>query len=101
MHCLRAAIQILDAHLVADHAGFLGEGHDQQQAIVSPRVLANPVQREATEEELIGMVKDRLGSVKAPKSIDFMADLPRSAVGKVLKTELRKPYWQGQERNVS
>lgn len=40
-------------------------------------------------ETLIGFVKQRLGSVKAPKKIHFYADLPRSAVGKILRRELR------------
>lgn len=48
---------------------------------------------EVTPQELIALVKEKLGSVKSPKSIDFMNQLPRSPVGKVLKTELRKPYW--------
>jgi acyl-CoA synthetase (AMP-forming)/AMP-acid ligase II len=52
-------------------------------------------------QELIALAKDKLGSVKAPKSIDFIDDLPRSPVGKVLKTELRKRYWQGQARAVN
>jgi len=56
---------------------------------------------EASSEELIVLAKQKLGSVKAPKSIDFIADLPRSPVGKVLKTELRKRYWQGQARAVN
>ncbi len=46
-------------------------------------------------------MKDRLGGVKAPKSVDFIDDLPRSPVGKVLKTELRKRYWEGRERGVN
>ena len=53
------------------------------------------------ERTLIGLVKEKLGGVKAPKSVDFIDDLPRSPVGKVLKTELRKRYWEGQERRVS
>ena len=57
--------------------------------------------QDTTGEELISLVKDKLGGVKAPKTIDIMDDLPRSAVGKVLKTELRKPYWEGADRNVS
>ena len=52
-------------------------------------------------EELISLAKTELGSVKAPKSIDFLDNLPRSPVGKVLKTELRKTYWEGQERAVN
>jgi acyl-CoA synthetase (AMP-forming)/AMP-acid ligase II len=53
-----------------------------------------------TAEELITLCKDRLGSVKAPKSVDFVASLPRSPVGKVLKKDLRAQYWQGSTRKI-
>ena len=59
------------------------------------------LRQEVSDDELIALVKDKLGGVKAPKTVDIMEDLPRSAVGKVLKTELRKPYWEDQGRNVS
>ncbi|WP_198972863.1 AMP-binding protein [Xylophilus sp. ASV27] len=52
-------------------------------------------------QTLIQFVKDRLGSVKAPKEVEIVAQLPRSAVGKVLKKEVRKKYWHTQERMVS
>ena len=39
--------------------------------------------------ELVAFVKERLGSVKAPKQVEIWPDLPRSTVGKVLKTEIR------------
>jgi fatty-acyl-CoA synthase len=42
-----------------------------------------------TTPELIGFVKERIGSVKAPKHIEVWTDLPRSRVGKVLKAEVR------------
>ncbi|MCO5120713.1 MAG: AMP-binding protein [Burkholderiaceae bacterium] len=51
--------------------------------------------------DLIQLVKERLGSVKAPKTIDIVEELPRSAVGKVLKKEVRKKYWGSHERLVS
>ncbi|MCX7171786.1 MAG: AMP-binding protein [Proteobacteria bacterium] len=51
--------------------------------------------------ELTALVKAQLGSVKAPKSVDFVGNLPRSPNGKVLKTELRKPYWEGRGRGVA
>jgi acyl-CoA synthetase (AMP-forming)/AMP-acid ligase II len=54
----------------------------------------------ATAEELIALCKEKLGSVKAPKSVEFWDRLPRSAVGKVLKRDIRKPFWQGRERQV-
>lgn len=51
-------------------------------------------------DELIAQCKSRLGSVQAPKSIDFVASLPRSPNGKVLKKDIRAPYWAGAERVI-
>ena len=41
------------------------------------------------EPEVQAFVKERLGSVKAPKQVEVWPDLPRSKVGKVLKTEVK------------
>ena len=46
------------------------------------------------------MCKARLGSVSAPKRVEFVAALPRSANGKVLKAAVREPYWAGRARQV-
>lgn len=51
-------------------------------------------------EVALAYCRERLGSVKAPKSIDVWERLPRSAVGKVLKREIRETYWAGQARQV-
>lgn len=56
---------------------------------------------QVSEEEIIALCKQRLGSVKAPKSVDFIDKLPRSTVGKVLKREVRDRYWQGKTRQVN
>lgn len=40
------------------------------------------------------------GGIKAPKSIDFGAQLPRGPVGKVLKRELRQPYWSDKSSKI-
>ena len=40
-------------------------------------------------DELAAFVKERIGSVKAPKQIEVWPDLPRSKVGKVLKADIR------------
>ena len=42
-----------------------------------------------TEEEVRAFVKERLGSVKAPKQVEVWPDLPRSKVGKILKVEVK------------
>ncbi len=55
---------------------------------------------EVTDTILIALCKEKLGSVMAPKSVDFIEQLPRSAVGKVLKREIRKTYWQNKKENI-
>jgi len=92
--------QILTQHPAVQEAAVIGVPDDKWGESVKAVIQLKPDQQ-VSAEELIGMVKGKLGSVKAPKSIDFMDDLPRSAVGKVLKTELRKPFWDAQGRNVS
>ena len=54
-----------------------------------------------TSEELIGYCRERLAPYKAPRSVDFIEALPRNASGKILKRELREPYWAGHERRVN
>ncbi|MBS38116.1 MAG: o-succinylbenzoate--CoA ligase [Thiotrichales bacterium] len=56
--------------------------------------------RQISSEEIVAMCKDQLGSVKSPKSVEFWDELPRSAVGKVLKKDVRERFWAGHERRV-
>ena len=55
----------------------------------------------AGADELIGFARSRIAGYKLPKSVEFLAELPRNPSGKILKRELRKPYWEGRERNVN
>ena len=54
----------------------------------------------ASAEELIALCKARLGGVMAPKTVDFIAELPRSTAGKVLKKDLRAGYWKHIGRKI-
>jgi long-chain acyl-CoA synthetase len=56
---------------------------------------------DATEAELIAYCRARIAHYKAPKSVAFADALPRNASGKILKRELRAPYWVGHERQVN
>jgi long-chain acyl-CoA synthetase len=47
----------------------------------------------ATKDELIKHCKDRLAGYKCPKSIDFWNELPKTSVGKILRREVKKHYW--------
>jgi acyl-CoA synthetase (AMP-forming)/AMP-acid ligase II len=53
-----------------------------------------------SEADLIALCKQRLGSVKAPKSVDYSDSLPRSPVGKVMRRAVRDRYWAGKSRQV-
>jgi fatty-acyl-CoA synthase len=49
---------------------------------------------------LVEMVRQRKGKVQAPKQVEFIAEMPRTAVGKIDKKVLRAPFWAGQARQV-
>ncbi|MEO1227852.1 MAG: long-chain-fatty-acid--CoA ligase [Myxococcota bacterium] len=55
----------------------------------------------ATAEELMEHCRAQLAGYKCPTSIDFVEALPRNATGKVLKKDLRAPYWEGRERSLA
>ena len=48
-----------------------------------------------SEEEIMSICKEKLGSVKAPKSISFVEEYPRNSNGKVLKRKMRDKFWEG------
>jgi long-chain acyl-CoA synthetase len=50
--------------------------------------------------ELIAFARERVAGFKVPKSVDFIDELPRNASGKILKKDLRKPFWPEGERQV-
>ncbi len=53
------------------------------------------------EQELCDFARTRIAGYKAPKSVDFVETLPRNPSGKVLRRELREPYWEGVDRQVN
>jgi fatty-acyl-CoA synthase len=54
-----------------------------------------------TEDRIIAHCKMRLGGVKAPKSVDFQEEIPKTPAGKTDKKALRRPYWAKAERSVN
>lgn len=52
-------------------------------------------------EALMAFCASRLAGFKRPKSIDFVAQLPRNGNGKLSRKDVREPYWQGRQRRVN
>jgi long-chain acyl-CoA synthetase len=66
------------------------------KAVVVRRNGADP-----SPAEIIGYARERLAHFKCPTSVDFVDGLPRNPSGKILKRELREPYWKGRERRIN
>ena len=64
-------------------------------------VVVKAADAEVTAEEIIGYARQNLAHYKCPTSVDFVDELPRNPSGKVLKKDLRAPYWEGRERRVN
>lgn len=64
-------------------------------------VVALKKEKSITEEEIIAYVKQKMANYKVPKSVEFVAELPKSGAGKILKRNLRDQYWQKQGRRVN
>ncbi|MFN8072642.1 MAG: long-chain-fatty-acid--CoA ligase [Mycobacterium sp.] len=56
--------------------------------------------QETTPEELIAWCREKLAHYKCPRSVDIMEVLPRNPTGKLLKKDLRKPYWESRDRAI-
>lgn len=65
------------------------------KAVVVPRPGSAPV-----GEAIIAFARARLAHYKCPTSVDVVGALPRNPSGKLLKRELREPYWKGYERRI-
>jgi long-chain acyl-CoA synthetase len=64
-------------------------------------VIVRRADAEAGADDLVAHCRALIAGYKIPRSIEFRDALPLSAAGKVLKADLRAPYWQGQARNVA
>jgi len=66
------------------------------KAIVVPKPGASP-----TAGDIITFCKQTGLGFRSPKSVDFIADIPRNPYGKVDKKSLRKPYWEGRGKQIN
>jgi len=62
--------------------------------VLKPGAAADPA-------SIIGFLRERIAHYKCPKSVDFVAAIPRNPSGKILKRVLREPYWAGRDRRIA
>jgi long-chain acyl-CoA synthetase len=91
---------VLMAHPGVADVAVIGVPHDRWGETAKAMVVRAPGS-EVTEQELIDFTRERLARFKCPTSVDWVDLLPRNASGKILKKDLRAPFWEGRDRNVN
>ncbi|MGQ0831686.1 MAG: AMP-binding protein [Microthrixaceae bacterium] len=98
-----SSIEVEDAlfsHPDVAEVAVIGVPHEKWgETVIALVVLADG--GSATEDELRAWCKERLAGYKCPTSVEFRAELARTATGKLQKFKLRAPYWEGRDRQVN
>jgi long-chain acyl-CoA synthetase len=71
---------------------------EQVKAVV--QLAEGDAPTEGLAEELIAHCRASLAGYKAPRSVDFVTEMPRTPTGKLYKRLLRDPYWEGRDRAI-
>jgi long-chain acyl-CoA synthetase len=92
---------LLSHPAVADAAAF-GIPHDDWGEEVKAVIEPAPGHQAGPElaADILAHCERLLAAYKRPKSVDFVAELPRDPNGKLYKRRLRDPYWEGRTRQV-
>ena len=86
---------------VLDAAVFGIPNEDFGEEVKAVVQLRNPSDADpATAQELIEFCRQNLSSIKVPRSVDFIDEVPRYPTGKLYKRLLRDPYWAGRGSSI-
>ena len=91
--------RVLAEHPALQDVAVIGVPDERWGEVPKAVVVAKPGAT-VDAEQVLAWCRERLASFKCPKSLDLLPELPRNPTGKILKKDLRKPYWAGRERQV-
>ena len=92
--------RVLAEHPAVMECAIIGVPDDTWGETVKAVVALKP-DTSATEAEMIEYCREHLAQFKCPRSVDIIEALPRNPTGKILKKDLRTPYWEGRDRAVN
>lgn len=87
--------ETISRHPAVAEAAVIGVADELWGEAVKAVVALKPGHESVGEQDIIRFCRDRLAAYKCPKSIDFLAEIPRNAAGKIAKGELKKRYGRG------
>ena len=96
----REVEEVLYWHPAVREASVIGKPDDQWGELPHAFISLNPGKTVAPEE-LLGFCRERLAHYKCPHQIEIIDELPKSPMGKILKTELRARFWEGRKKKVN
>jgi long-chain acyl-CoA synthetase len=95
----REVEEVIYKHPAVAEVAVVGVPDDTWGESIKAVVVLKPDQS-VTAEEIIQLCKDNLASYKKPKSVNFVDALPKTAIGKILRREVRSPYWKDKDKTV-
>ncbi|HXA39288.1 MAG TPA: AMP-binding protein [Phenylobacterium sp.] len=93
--------ELIKHDAVAD-SSTVGVPHDEWGEQVKAVIMLKDGYQPSEElaQEILAFARMNLPAFKVPRSVDFVADLPRSEAGKIQRNKVRAPYWEGRARQI-